>query len=70
MLSVSQTPSIIVEITLAIDEETEIHGVHKILCVKSHNHDLNLAVTPKPKSPDLLLSYTEIKPQKPSEIYP
>lgn len=43
MLSVSQTPPIIVEIILAIDEETEIHGVHKILCVKSHNHDLNLA---------------------------
>jgi len=63
-------PLIIVDITLAVDEETEIQRIHKILCVRSHNHNLNLAVTPKPKSPEVPLSCTEIKIAKPSEIYP
>lgn len=31
------------------NEETEIYGVNKIICVRSPNHDLILAITPKPK---------------------
>lgn len=40
---------IVVEITLITNEETEIYGVNKIICMRSPNHDLILAITPKPK---------------------